>query len=72
MQPYCLEPRKQNFDGARCCWSDGPMNNCLMVLTDLGSGLIILQSKFVQSIQSFEKICFYNYYKVFSEGMLSD
>ncbi len=36
------------------------------------SGLIILQSKFVQSIQSFEKICFYNYYKVFSEGMLSD
>lgn len=70
MQPYCLEPKKQNFDGARCCWSDGPMNKCLMVLT--GSDLSILQSKFVQLIQSFEKICFYNYYKVFFEGILSD
>lgn len=70
MQPYSLEPRKQNVDGASCCWSDVPMNKCLMVITE--SGLSILQSKFVQLIQSFEKICFYNYYKVFSEGMLSD
>ncbi len=70
MQPYCLEPWKQHVDGASCCWSDGPMNKCLMVITE--SGLSILQSKFVQLIQSFKKICFYNYYKVFFEGMLSE